>query len=371
MDSSISLPPIVGQAPSFLAALEHASAGAALDRPLLVIGERGTGKELVAARIHFLSPRWDKAYVKVNCAALSEELLESELFGHEAGAFTGATRRHEGRFERADGGTVFLDEIANASLRVQEKILRVIEYGEFERVGGEKTLATDARVIGATNEDLPAKAAAGTFRPDLLDRLAFDVVTLPPLRARWEDIPIFAEHFGRHMAAELGAKSFPGFSLEAMGTLMDHAWPGNVRELKNVVERAVHRAATVDPALALPVDAVRIDPFDSPWRPGPARGAEDETRGPGAARRPSPRADRAFDEQTRDFETAVLRGALAAEQGHQGRAAARLGLSYHQFRGLLRKHGLGSERARRAGMRADAKRATKPAQGPDTGSASL
>src|SRR5690606_2253319 len=137
--------------------------------------------------------------------------------------------------ERADGGTVFLDEIANASSRVQEKILRVIEYGEFERVGGEKTLTTDVRVIGATNEDLPAKAARGAFRADLLDRLAFDVITLPPLRARWEDIPIFAEHFGRRMAAELGAQTFPGFSHNAMSALLDHDWPGNVRELRNVV----------------------------------------------------------------------------------------------------------------------------------------
>jgi psp operon transcriptional activator len=369
MDASVSLPPVVGQAPSFLAALEQASASAALDRPLLVIGERGTGKELVAARIHFLSPRWDKSYVKVNCAALSEELLESELFGHEAGAFTGATRRHEGRFERADGGTVFLDEIANASLRVQEKILRVIEYGEFERVGAERTLTTDVRVIGATNEDLPANAAAGTFRADLLDRLAFDVVTLPPLRARWEDIPIFAEHFGRHMAAELGAESFPGFSLDAMGTLMDHDWPGNVRELKNVVERAVHRAAVVDPALDRPVEAVRIDPFESPWRPGSTAARETE-RSPDAPRRPIPRADRPFEEQSREFETVLLRGALAAEQGHQGRAAARLGLSYHQFRGLLRKHGLGSDRARRSTMRADGKRATSPPKRSGLGSSS-
>jgi psp operon transcriptional activator len=350
MDAPLtSLPAIVGQAPSFLSALEHVSAAAALDRPLLIIGERGTGKELVAARIHFLSPRWDKAYVKVNCAALTEELLESELFGHEAGAFTGATRRHEGRFERADCGTVFLDEIANASGRVQEKILRVIEYGEFERVGGEKTLTTNVRVIGATNEDLPAKAARGAFRADLLDRLAFDVITLPPLRARWEDIPIFAEHFGRRMAAELGAKSFPGFSLKAMGALLDYDWPGNVRELRNVVERAVYRAAALDPGLAAPIDVVTIDPFASPWRPkSPGTDGAASPR-PGAGDgRPAPRLDRPFEDQTRDFEIAILRGALVAEQGRQARAAERLGLTYHQLRGLLRKHGLGSERARRA-----------------------
>jgi psp operon transcriptional activator len=366
MDSSSSLPPMVGQAPAYLAALEHASAAASLDRPLLIIGERGTGKELVAARIHFLSPRWEAAYVKVNCAALSEELLESELFGHEQGAFTGATRRHEGRFERADGGTVFLDEIANASARVQEKILRVIEYGEFERVGGDRTLITNVRVIGATNEDLPAKAAKGEFRADLLDRLAFDVVTLPPLRARWEDIPIFAEHFGARMAAELGARSFPGFTMSVMGELMDHGWPGNIRELRNVVERAVYQAAASDPTLSKPIDLVRIDPFDSPWRPkgvGPggvapptgtdaAPALEPEAR----AHPPPARIDTPFADQTRAFEIAVLKGALAAERHHQGRTAERLGLTYDQLRGLLRKHGLISDRAARRAMRGSPKR---------------
>jgi len=354
------LPALIGQAPSFLGALEQASATAALNRPLLVIGERGTGKELVAARVHFLSPRWDQEYVKVNCAALSDELLESELFGHEAGSFTGATKRHQGRFERADGGTVFLDEIANASARVQEKILRVIEYGEFERVGGDRTLTTDVRIIAATNEDLPAKAAAGEFRADLLDRLAFDVVTLPPLRVRWEDIPILAEHFAQRMAAELGAESFSGFSMRAMGALMDHTWPGNVRELRNVVERAVHRNHVSTSDMFAPVDDVVIDPFASPWRPGVDAAAEAEagshpdssatapTEAGGQPHReilsgslgnledtaanrdvsalaapPAPRLDTPFAAQTRTFEIAILRGALAAESGHQGRVARR------------------------------------------------
>src|SRR5690606_30104569 len=193
------LPPLVGQAPAFLQTMETLSRAAALERPILVIGERGTGKELAASRAHFLSPRWRRPYVKVNCAALTESLLESELFGHEAGAFTGAAKRHIGRFERADGGTLFLDEIASASLPVQEKILRVIEYGEFERVGGGEVLTADVRVVAAANVDLPEQARQGRFRADLLDRLAFEVITLPPLRARWEDIPVLAQHFAHRM----------------------------------------------------------------------------------------------------------------------------------------------------------------------------
>jgi psp operon transcriptional activator len=230
---------LIGESPGFLAVLEHVSRIAPLDRPVLVIGERGTGKELIAARIHYLSARWDKPFVKLNCAALTESLLESELFGHEAGSFTGANKRRAGRFELAHHGSLFLDELASTSSRVQEKILRVIEYGEFERVGGTETLTTDVRLIGATNEDLPRLADEGKFRADLLDRLAFDVITLPPLRERREDILPLAEHFAVRMAGELGHELFPGFDETARQDLMEYPWPGNVRELKNVIERAV------------------------------------------------------------------------------------------------------------------------------------
>jgi transcriptional regulator with GAF, ATPase, and Fis domain len=170
--------------PGWLSAQEHVSRVATLERPILVIGERGTGKELIGERLHFLSKRWEGPFVKVNCAALSETLLDSELFGHERGAFTGATEQRKGRFELADGGTIFLDEIATASQQVQEKLLRVVEYGEFQRLGGSRVLTTNVRIVAATNADLPAMAEAGEFRSDLLDRLAFDVITLPPLRAR-------------------------------------------------------------------------------------------------------------------------------------------------------------------------------------------
>src|SRR3954471_9541526 len=239
----------MGESSIFLAHLDHLSRVAPLDRPVLIIGERGTGKELSAARVHFLSRRWSGPLIKFNCAALPESLLESELFGVEPGAFTGAAKRRLGRFELADGGTLFLDEIGNAGLAVQEKILRVIEYGEFERLGGAETLTVSVRVVAATNRDLPSEARAGRFREDLLDRLAFDVLTLPPLRARSGDIALLADHFARAMAADLGWKVFPGFSEGAQAALEAYGWPGNVRELKNVVERAVAASsveATID-----------------------------------------------------------------------------------------------------------------------------
>jgi psp operon transcriptional activator len=329
---TLNLPVLMGESPAFRAMLEHVSRAAPLVRPTLVIGERGTGKELVAARLHYLSRRWERPFVKLNCGALAENLLESELFGHEAGAFTGAVRRHVGRFELADDGTLFLDEIANATPAVQEKMLRVIEYGEFERVGGSQTLNVDVRLIGATNADLPALAGEGRFRADLLDRLSFDVITIPPLRARPEDIPVLAEHYGVAMARELERPYFPGFTDRAMARLMEHAWPGNVRELKNVVERAVYRAERPD----RPVDAIVLDPFASPWRPARAAPAEPVTET--AAEPVEGEGD--FLERVQRFETGLLSAALERNQFNQKRAAADLGLTYHQFRGYLRKYGL-------------------------------
>ena len=199
---------LIGESPVFLEILEHVSRVAPLNRPVLVVGERGTGKELIAASSHYLSPRWDRPFVKLNCSALAESLLETELFGHEAGSFTGATRRRIGRFELANEGSLFLDELASTSDRVQEKVLRVVEYGELERVGGNDTIHTDVRIIGATNEDLPALAKQGKFRPDLLDRLAFDVITLPPLRERREDIMHLAEPFAVKLPSVCGLVLF-------------------------------------------------------------------------------------------------------------------------------------------------------------------
>jgi len=325
-------PALLGQSPVFLAMLAHVSRVAPLDRPLLVIGERGTGKELVAARLHFLSRRWAGPLVKVNCAALPETLLDSELFGHEAGAFTGAVRRQVGRVEQADGGTLFLDEIATASPAVQEKLLRAVEYGEVERVGG-RTATVDVRVVGATNADLPALAEAGRFRADLLDRLAFDVVTLPPLRARPDDIPLLAEHFAIGMARELGRDLFPGFTARALDDLRGHSWPGNVRELRNAVERSV---AAAEPEA--PVDAIVLDPFASPFRPAVPVPAPEPAPAERPLEPPAPCGD--FLEAVRGFEAGLLKAALERNQFNQRRTATALGLTYHQLRGHLRRHGL-------------------------------
>lgn len=323
--------PLIGESPVFLEVLERVSRVALLNRPVLVIGERGTGKELIAARIHYLSPRWDKPFVKLNCAALAESLLETELFGHEAGSFTGATRRRLGRFELANEGSLFLDELANTSDRVQEKVLRVIEYGELERVGGNDTINTDVRIIGATNEDLPALAEQGKFRADLLDRLAFDVITLPPLRERREDILPLASHFAVKMSGELGLELFAGFNETARDLLLDYAWPGNVRELKNTVERAVYSSLGSDE----PVSDINFDPFDSPWRPGAKKsiGATETT-----SNNPTEAYD--FKEHVQNLEIELLQSALKRCRFNQKKTAEFLGMTYHQLRGYLRKYEL-------------------------------
>ncbi len=321
---------MLGESPAFLSLLEEASRAAAVDKPVLVIGERGTGKELIAARLHYLSPRWQGPLVKLNCATLTEALLETELFGHEAGAFTGASRRHLGRFEQADGGTLFLDELATVSMRVQEKILRAVEYGQFERVGGSETLKVDVRIVGATNRDLPAAVRAGQFRADLLDRLAFDVLTVPPLRARTGDILTLAEHFAVNISRELGREFFAGFTERARTALVQYAWPGNVRELKNVVGRSVHRAAR-----GAPVDVIVFDPFVSAFRPPTQVAPESATE---AA--PGKSIDLPCDlkAETARLEIDLIERALVEARYNQTEAAPLLGLSYHQLRALLRKH---------------------------------
>jgi psp operon transcriptional activator len=317
--------------------LEHVSRAATLSKPVLVIGERGTGKELIASRLHYLSPRWEQPLVKVNCAALTETLLESELFGHQAGAFTGATRTHIGRFEQANGGTLVLDELGTIPPRMQEKILRVIEYGEFQRVGGSDTLSTDVRIVGATNEHLPRLAELGRFRADLLDRLAFDVIHAPPLRARPEDIGTLAYHFAVNVTKELRRSFFPGFTANAKAALLGYGWPGNVRELKNAVERSVYRAAEPEE----PIDFILFDPFASPFSPALPRDPEPTAEPSPAANSPAdPDMPADFRAAVANFEQGLLRRALERAQFKQTLAAKLLGLSYHQLRSLLRKHDL-------------------------------
>ncbi len=341
------LPTVIGEAPAFLSMLEHVSRAAQVAKPVLVVGERGTGKELIASRLHFLSPRWEQMLFKVNCAALTESILESELFGHEAGAFTGAVREHRGHFERADGGTLILDELGTISLRMQEKILRVIEYGEFERVGGTETLSVDVRIVGSTNVDLVALTNAGRFRADLLDRLAFDVITIPPLRHRVEDILPLAQAFGVAIAAELHYPYFTGFSARAASALLRHRWPGNVRELKNAVERSVYRRADPDRKIS----RIVFDPFDSPYRIGPAQPRQDAAAAATSRQAADGQSAAAlpvdFKDAVKGYERRLVKAALARANYRQKVAATLLGLNYHQLRNLLKKHAIDT-RAERA-----------------------
>jgi psp operon transcriptional activator len=343
----------VGQSNAVLDAIERASRAAALNRPVLVIGERGTGKELVAERLHHVSPRWSGPLVVMNCAALPENLIEAELFGHEAGSFTGAAKTRHGRFEEADGGTLFLDELATLSSPAQDRLLRAVEYGEITRIGASKPISVDVRIVAATNEHLPRLVDEGRFRADLLDRLSFEVITLPPLRNRQGDIPLLAEHFGRRMGVELDWPNWPGFSTKAMAEMERYAWPGNVRELRNVVERAVYRWE--DPERA--VDAIQFDPFASPWilkataaasptetSAEPAHAGhmaeaqtEEGSAGPAA---PLPLQTEDFRASVDAYERALLEEALSANRFNQRATAAAIGLSYDQLRHALKRHKL-------------------------------
>jgi psp operon transcriptional activator len=330
---------IIGESRALLDVIEQTSRAAQHDRSVLVIGERGTGKELIASRLHFLSPRWEQNFVQVNCAALPDTLLESELFGHEAGSFTGATHKRIGRFEEADQGTLFLDEIANTTQAAQEKILRVTEYGTFQRVGSNKILQTNVRLIGATNIDLPEAANLGEFRHDLLDRLALDVITLPPLRHRKEDIMVLANHFAQKVAQELHWSSFAGFSESATDIIMDYHWPGNIRELKNAIERSVYYAEDEFGK----IENIALDPFNSPYRPI----SSGKNTIPPALKKVQEADDafikngaKDFQKTVTGFEKELLQGALKTNKYNQRQAAVFLNLSYHQLRHQLKKHGL-------------------------------
>ncbi|MGE5840526.1 MAG: phage shock protein operon transcriptional activator [Deltaproteobacteria bacterium] len=328
---AVKVPEALGESASFLGFREQLSKVAPIDRPVLLIGERGTGKELAASRLHFLSKRWQGPLVALNCSALNPSLIEAELFGYEKGAFTGAEERRRGRFESADGGTLFLDEIGNIPMEVQEKILRVVEYGSFERVGSPERVDVNVRILAATHADLEALAEQGRFKRDLLDRISFEVLYLPPLRERKEDIAFLANHFAVRMAHELGREEVPRFSDEALRALEGYAWPGNVRELKNVVERAVYRSET-----SLITEVV-FNPFRREEVPMPRVSTQAKQEGghrPDSAESHKPSLKQAVE----NLEVNLLQEALEGSKYNQRKAAAMLGLTYHQFRGMLRKH---------------------------------
>ena len=319
----------IGQSEAFLDFQERLSRVAPINRPVLLIGERGTGKELAAARLHYLSGRWEAPFITLNCASLAPTLIESELFGFERGAFTGALQRRSGRFESAEGGTLFLDEIGNVPMEVQGKILRVVEYGSFERVGSPERIDVDVRIVAATNADLPELVRRDRFKADLLDRLSFEVLEVPPLRARRGDVLLLARHFAARMAKELGRPEPPAIGDAAAAALERYPWPGNVRELKNVVERAVYRS---DSAL---VAAVEFDPFSSPHAPlvRPERPETEKAPATEAAR-----PGQALPAAVWDLKVRMLEAALRRVQHNQRKAAAELGLTYNQFRGLYRRY---------------------------------
>jgi psp operon transcriptional activator len=319
----------IGQSEAFLEFQEKLSRVAPINRPVLLIGERGTGKELAAARLHYLSGRWERPFVTLNCASLAPTLIEAELFGYERGAFTGAQQRRAGRFETAEAGTLFLDEVGNVPLEVQGKILRVVEYNSFERVGSAERIEVDVRIVAATNADLRELVRRAQFKPDLLDRLSFEVLIVPPLRARCGDVLLLARHFAAGMAKELGRTEAPLIAEEACKALERHSWPGNVRELKNVVERAVYRS---DSTL---VSKVEFDPFGSP------HALNARLEGPAAPAVEGGPPQQSLKAATWALQVRLLEVALGRSKHNQRKAAADLGLTYNQFRGLYRRYQAG------------------------------
>jgi len=297
---------IITSDPAMQALCDSVARIATSNATAVICGESGVGKELLAASLHYNSPRAQKAFVKVNCGAIPEGLLESEFFGHEKGAFTGAVTRRTGRFEHADGGTLFLDEIGELPLSLQVKLLRVLQDREFERVGGDKTLRVDVRLVAATNRNLEEMVAAGTFRSDLYYRLNVVNLFVPPLRQRPTDVPLLATHFLRKYTAEHG-REIDGFDDHALAIMQRYSWPGNVRELSNAIERAVvmSTGSTIF-AEDLPAPIVQ------------------------ATRQAPPSEDpgqRSLKELVRGFETRVIVQSLEKNKGNRSRTASELGIS--------------------------------------------
>jgi DNA-binding NtrC family response regulator len=303
---------IIGESTQMLAVIDKVRRVAAIPRPVLIVGERGTGKELIARAIHAASGDADRPMVVINCAAFTDSLLETELFGHERGAFTGADTQVYGKFEVAGTGTLFLDEIGNMSLSFQRKILRVVEYGTFTRVGGSSEIQVNTRIVAATNSDLKQLIAEGKFLHDLYDRLSFEVIEVPPLRQREGDIPILARHFLNQFMKEIPALSGKHLSRSALNELNKYRFPGNIRELKNIIERSAYRDTTNE-----------ITPEDLGMRP---------------ARQPEINGE-TFYQKVEVFQKSLIADALTNAGGNQARAARAIGLSYHQFRYFLKKYG--------------------------------
>jgi two-component system nitrogen regulation response regulator NtrX len=305
--------PIVGRSPAIASLLGEIARAAPTPARVLIQGEHGTGKELVARALHAASPRREMPFVAVNCAAIPDELIESELFGHERGAFTGATQARRGRFEEAHGGTLFLDEVGDLSARAQTKLLRVLQEGELSRLGGNRTIRVDVRVIAATNRDLAKAVAEGGVREDLYFRLAVIPITVPPLRERAADVPLLVEHFAAQVAKEIGQRP-KAFAPGALDALRGYSFPGNVRELRNLVERLVIMSPGAGVGAA---DARAVLPQAAVPAAGPGR----------------------LSEAVQGFERRQIEAALAAEGGNVTRAAARLGLERSHLYKKMRKLG--------------------------------
>ena len=307
---------IVGTGPALQRALDLVERVVALDTTVLVTGETGTGKELIARAIHYNGPRAEKPFVSENCAALAPELLTSELFGHRRGAFTGATEHRQGLFEVADGGTLFLDEIGDCPAELQMRLLRVLDQGEVRRVGDNAPIKVDVRIIAATHHDLQRDVEAGTFRKDLFYRLSVFTIPMPPLRQRPEDIALLAQHFLEHLIRRHG-KAVRGFTPEAAALLAAYEFPGNVRELENEVERAF--------ALTDAADYITPELLSERF---------------GSVRPPAPSNAGSLRTAVERFETQLIREALARHGGNQTRAADELGLSRRGFIDKLQRYGL-------------------------------
>jgi two-component system nitrogen regulation response regulator NtrX len=307
---------IIGDSEPMRALREQIAIAAPSSGRVLIHGENGSGKELVAQAIHTLSARRERPFVEVNCAAIPEELIESELFGHERGAFTGALARRRGKFEAADGGTLFLDEIGDMSLKTQAKVLRALEEQVFERVGGRETLKVDVRVIAASNRDLPTMIAAGVFREDLYYRLNVIPIEVPPLRARKEDVPSLVEHFIRVFCAGNG-KRRKTVAPAALRYFLTYDWPGNVRELRNMVERLV---------IMVPGETIGADELPPPLR------AKDEA--------PALADGKPLKEARDNFERAYILAELRAQEWNMTRTAERLGIERSHLYRKIRAYGI-------------------------------